>query len=83
MLIMKRIVPCIFCAGVVFFLQSPLQAQLKGNPVLRTMPQQPVIQKSGSRLSPALQHLYDNTMPARKAEPREQNPVPPGDALDK
>jgi subtilisin family serine protease len=68
------------CAGILFSMS--MQAQVKGDPVLKTVLPQLKIQKSGSRLSPALQKLYEH-ITGRKALLTEEKPVAPNDALDK
>lgn len=78
---MKRIIPAMVCAVPAFFLSLLVQGQIKGDPVLKNTPQQILLQKPASRLSPALQKLYDNTVSARI--PSNQKPVIFSDALDK
>jgi subtilisin family serine protease len=80
---MKKMLRSTVCAGIAVLLFIPLHAQIKGDPVLKATPQQTVIQKPQSKLSPALQNLYDNTVAARKAQPPGEKPVIPNDALDK
>ena len=80
---MRGILLSTVCAGVAVLFSVQLLAQIKGDPVLKAAPQQPAVQKTSSRLSPALQKLYDNTTAARKAEASGEKPVVSYDALDK
>ena len=79
---MRKILLSTVCVGIAVLSCVQSRAQIKGDPVLRAAPQQQPVQKSPSRLSPALQKLYDNTIAARKAAPGDK-PVIPNDALDK
>ncbi len=69
-------------AGMAMLLCVQLTAQIKGDPSLQAAPQtQPVI-KSGSKISPALEKLYNNTIIARKVAPPEKLAAS-NDGLDK
>jgi hypothetical protein len=81
---MKRTVRVTLCAGVLCLLfYMPLLAQVKGDPVLNAPPQQTVVQKPVTALSPVLQQLYDNNVRARKAQAAGEKPVVSANALDK
>jgi len=80
---MRRMLLSIGCAGMAVLLYVPVHAQKKGDPVLQSAPQQPVIQKSNSVLSPALQKLYDNTNPVRKTQPSAEKSIVINDGLEK
>ncbi len=80
---MRRIVPGTLCVGFLFFLYTPLLAQVKGDPVLNAAPKQATVSKSAAALSPVLQQLYDNKVAARKAQATGEKPVASGNALDK
>ena len=80
---MRRTLHCIVCFCITVLFCVHLHAQKKGDPVLQAAPQQPIIQKSNSVLSPALQKLYDNTSPARKTQPSAEKNIVINDGLDK
>jgi subtilisin family serine protease len=74
MLFMKRIFPGMLYAGAVLCMQLPLQAQVQGNPSLKIIPRQAVVEKTASRLNPDLQQLYDQTIPGTKAPGNDRLP---------
>ncbi len=57
---MKRALRGTFCAGIFILLCTWLNAQVKGDPELKTTPQKPLVDKSQSALSPQLEKLYNN-----------------------
>ena len=79
---MRRTLLIAVCAGTTIFLCVQLQAQVKGDPLLNAGPQPQQVQKSSSRLSPALEKLYHNTVTARTVAPVEKLAAST-DALDK
>jgi len=79
---MRKMLLSITCAVVVMLLSVQIQAQVKGDPQLNGTPQTLPIQKSNSKLSPALEKLYDNTIAARKID-QGNKPGVTNDALDK
>ncbi len=79
---MRRILLCTTCAGLIVLSGMQLHAQIKGDPELKATAQMPAIQKQGSKISPELQRVYDNTANARKAQPSGEKPMTTNDALD-
>ena len=80
---MKRIVLCAACALLLLFFNGQMQAQVKGNPALPPVTPQPAIQKHDTKISPALQRLYNNSIAERMAATSGNKPVIVTDAMDK
>ena len=80
---MRRTLPVLLYAGMLFFFCTSLQAQVKGDPVLNAAPRQVTVQKPVAVVSPVLQQLYQARQAARKAEANGEKPVAAVNALDK
>lgn len=79
---MRRRLLSTACVGMAILLSAAIHAQVKGDPSLKTSPLLQPVEKSNSKLSPALERLYSNTVAARTMTPAEKQ-LANADALNK